>query len=254
MDNTSTYSSIKTWLYRLSPLLLLLVAAGLFFSLGLHNYLNFEQLQHHHQTLKRWTSSHYVVVTALFMLTYIVTVAISIPGALLLTLTAGLLFGTVLGSIYVAFSATAGAVLLYFAVRFAFMDLMNKKAGGKLAVMRQGFQKNAFTYLLVLRIIPLFPFWLVNIVPALLNVPIKTYIAATFLGILPGTLIYASVGSSLNYLFARNKTPDLTIIFHPHIFLPLLCLGLLILLPVVYRYWFTKTSSAQKAANDDTFE
>lgn len=253
MDNTSTYSTIKTWLYRLSPLSLLLLAAGLFFSLGLHQYLSFEQLQHHHQTLKRLTSSHYAAVTLLFMATYIVTVAISIPGALLLTLTGGLLFGTFLGSVYVAFSATAGAVLLYFAVRFAFMDLMNKKVGGKLALMRQGFQQNAFSYLLVLRIIPLFPFWLVNIVPALLNVPVKTYIAATFLGILPGTLIYASVGSSLNYLFTRNKAPDLTIIFHPHIFLPLLCLGLIILLPVFYKYWLNKSSSL-KAANDDTFE
>lgn len=254
MGSTSTYSTIKAGVYRAWPLLILVLAAVLFFSLGLQQYVRFEQLQQHHHMLRHWAATHAITAALGFMGVYILAVAISIPGALLLTLAGGLLFGALWGSIYVAFSATLGATLLYFAVRFALKDWMNKKAGKTLVFMRDGFQRNAFAYLLVLRIIPLFPFWLVNIVPALLNVPVKTYIAATFLGILPGTIIYATLGSSLNYLFATNKTPDLTLIFHPVILLPLLGLALLILLPVFYKYWINSHNTYTKSANDDTFE
>ncbi|WP_226905551.1 TVP38/TMEM64 family protein [Legionella antarctica] len=169
------------------------------------------------------------------MVGYILCIAASIPGALFLTLTGGLLFGPIWGTVYVVISATIGSTLVFLMVKFAFSDWVAKRATKWINRMRRGFKHHAFSYLLILRLIPLFPFWVVNIVPALLGIETKIFILATFLGIIPGSLIYSSVGGSLNYLFERGQTPDLKIIFSPELFLPLLGLALLSLSPVLYK-------------------
>ncbi|WP_198009884.1 TVP38/TMEM64 family protein [Legionella tunisiensis] len=167
--------------------------------------------------------------------TYILTVAISVPGALFLTLTGGFLFGIFWGALYVIISATIGATLLFLAVHSALGEWLSQKTTQWITKMREGFHKNAFSYLIILRLIPIFPFWAVNIVSGLLKVKPKTFIMATFIGIIPGTFIYAMIGNNLGVLFDRNEKPDLHTIFSPEILLPLIGLALLLLLPIIYH-------------------
>ena len=135
---------------------------------------------------------------------------------------------------------------MFLAARYALFDILHAKAGPALLKMEQGFRENAFNYLLVLRLVPLFPFWLVNLVPALLGVPLKTYVIATAIGIIPGTFVFASVGNGLGEILASGKTPDLSIIYDPEVLIPLLGLAVLALVPVLYKAW-----KARKDKNED---
>ena len=223
---------------RLLPLLVLIVLLVLFFYFRLNRYLSFNSLQEHRTTLLAWTKTHYLLAVLTFMGIYIVAVAISVPGAIFLTLASGFLFGIVWGTIYVVISATIGATLLFFAVHSALNEWLSKKTAGWIVKMRQGFRENAFSYLLILRFIPLFPFWVVNIVPGLLNVKAKTFILATFIGIIPGSLIYVLVGNGLGHVFDKGEKPNLSLIFSPEILLPLIGLALLSLLPIIYHHFY----------------
>jgi len=220
---------------RLWPLALLIFLFCLAYYFQWTQYLSFSTLKKHHRELLSWTEQHYTSAVLLFMSCYTLSVAISIPGALILTLTGGLLFGLYLGFIYVVISATLGAVFVFLVVRYALNDWVEQKTSQWIKKMRKGFQNNAFSYLFILRLIPIFPFWVVNIAPALLGVKLRTYFLATLLGILPGSFIYVSVGNSLNLLFKQKREPDLNIIFSPELLLPLLGLALLSLLPAVYK-------------------
>ncbi|MGH7003098.1 MAG: TVP38/TMEM64 family protein, partial [Alphaproteobacteria bacterium] len=131
--------------------------------------------------------------------------------------------------------ATIGAVAVFLAARTAFGETLRAKAGPGLRRMEEGFRRDAFSYLLVLRLVPLFPFWLVNLVPAFAGVRLGTYTLATIIGILPGSFVIASVGNGLGALLDQGKTPDLGIIFQWDILLPILGLALLALLPVALR-------------------
>lgn len=241
MGNTSNYSS-KAFAWRCLPLLILLLLLILFYSLGYHRYLNFETLKDNRSVLLAWTSSHYFTVIFVFFICYTLVVAISIPGAVFLTLAGGFLFGIVPGTVVVVISATVGATLLFLAVSNASSEWLRKKASNKVNLMREGFQKNAWTYLLILRLIPLFPFWLVNIASAILGVPFRTFVIATFLGIIPGAFVYITIGNGLGKLFDSDKTPDLSIIFFLPILLPLIGLALLSCLPWLYHRFRKKRS------------
>lgn len=222
---------VTRWL----PIFFLIAGLATFFYLGLYRYLTFAALQQHHQFLSQWTSQHYLLAVLLYIIIYILAVAISVPGAVFFTLIGGFLFGIIPGIFYVLVSSTIGATLLFLAVRTALGDWLKKKAKGWVAKMEQGFQENAFSYLLILRFIPIFPFWIINIVPALLGVPLITFIIATFIGVIPGSLVYVSIGSGLSNLFALGQTPNLGIIFTPRFLLPLLGLAVLSFLPILYK-------------------
>lgn len=222
--------NLKSWL----PLILLIGLFVLFFSFRLDKYLTFTSLRAHQTFLIEWTNAHYLTTVFIFMSCYILAVAVSFPGATFLTLVGGFLFGIVWGTLWVVLSATLGATILFFAVRTSIGNWLAKSSARWLERMRQGFQENAFSYLLTLRLIPLFPFWVINIVPALLGVNAKTFILATFLGIMPGSIVYVMVGHGLSHVFATNQTPHLGIIFDWQIFLPLLALAGLSLMPVGY--------------------
>ncbi|MBA2709033.1 MAG: FAD-dependent oxidoreductase [Tatlockia sp.] len=228
-----TKKHIISWL----PLTILIGILILFFSFRLDKYLTFSSLQAHQALLIKWTKTNYLTTAMLFVSGYTLAVAISVPGALFLTLTGGFLFGVFWGTILVVFSATLGATILFLAVRTSLGNWMAKSAICWLDRMRNGFQKNAFSYLLTLRLIPLFPFWAVNIVPALLNVKVKTFISATLIGIIPGSIVYVMVGNGLSHVLAINQAPNLSIIFSTEIILPLLALAALSLIPVGYK-WF----------------
>jgi uncharacterized membrane protein YdjX (TVP38/TMEM64 family) len=151
----------------------------------------------------------------------------------MLTIAGGCLFGAWLATFYTVIGATAGATLVFLAVRAGF-DGLARRAGPSAARLEAGFRRNAFNYLLVLRLVALFPFWLVNLVAALLGVRLRTYVLATLIGIIPGTFVYASFGSGLS---AAIERPGRDIMLRPAVLLPLLGLALLALLPVAYRRW-----------------
>jgi len=221
---------------RLWPVLAIAAGLALFVALDLDRYLSFAALKAHHDQLIAWRDANYALAALTFMLAYLVAVALSVPGALWLTISSGFLFGTVTGSMLTVIGATLGASLLFLAARYAFADFFHARAGEWLKRMEGGFQDNAFSYLLFLRLVPVFPFWLVNLVPALLRVGTGTFIAATALGIVPGTVIYASVGNGLGEVIAAGGAPDLGVLTKPAVFGPLVALSLLSLTPVVIKH------------------
>ena len=222
-------------LYRFIPLLVIITGLIIFFASGLHQYLSFQTLQAHHAALKAWTAQHQLLAVGSFIGIYIIFVAISIPGAVWLTMLGGFLFGIFFGFCYAMIGATIGACLLFLAARTAIGDWLAKKVGGRLQRLEQGFQANAFSYLLFLRLVPVFPFWLVNIVPAIFNMRFIPYALATCIGIIPGSIIYVLTGNGLGTILAAGKTPDIDIIFHPEIITPIIGLALLSLVPILYR-------------------
>ncbi len=202
---------------RFWPLGLLALAIGTFFALDLDMYLTFEALRENRATLT--TAEHAVWASLLYMTLYAGAVAMSLPGGAVLTIAGGFLFGAILGTAQVVVAATVGATLLFLIAKTALA----------------GFQENALSYLLVLRLIPLFPFFIVNLVPAFLGVRLRTYVLGTFIGIIPGSFVFTSVGAGLGSLFDRSETFSPGSVLTPEIVTALVGLAVLALLPVVYR-------------------
>lgn len=230
---------------RLLPLAVLALGIGAVFALDLDRYLSFSALAENRQALAGWVDGNPVLAPAGFILAYALAVALSIPGAIFLTLAGGLLFGVVAGTLYVVAGATLGATLLFLAARTALGDLLRAKAGPWLAKLEDGFRRDALSYLLFLRLVPAFPFWLVNLVPAFLGVKLTTFVLGTFLGIIPGTLVYVSVGNGLGAVLDQGGTPDLGIIFTPSVLLPLLGLAALSLVPILLKRFKRPTEAAR---------
>lgn len=242
-----TGHSLQAKLLRSLPLgLLLVTGALLWFGLGLGNYVSFAALQEHHGRLEDFVEANFLFALLGFMLLYALNVAFSLPVGTLLTLAGGYLFGILPGAVAVVLAATLGAMAVYLAARTALGNFLKRRSGSAFDRLREGFRENAFSYLLVLRLIPLFPFWLVNLVPAFAGVRAGTFFWATLLGILPGTLVYAAAGNGLGRILEAGETPNFGLIFQPEIFGPLIGLALLSLLPVLYRRW-----KAQKQVRND---
>jgi len=219
---------------RLLPVVILLLGLALFLLFGLEQYFSFEMLSRHHAELAAWVAAHVAQAALIYVLFYALAVAFSLPIAVVITPAGGFLFGVWLGALLSVIGATLGSVALFLAARTAFHDLFRARAGATLARLEDGFRRDSFNYLLFLRLVPVFPFWLVNIVPALLGMRLGPYTLATLIGIVPGALIYAGVGASFGTLIERGERPDFGVIFEWHILLPLLGLAALSLLPVLY--------------------
>lgn len=228
---------------RLLPLVIVLGLIALAFGLDLDERLSFEALRANRAALLALVAERPVLTALGFVTIYAAVVALSLPGALILTLAGGFLFGTALATVLVVIGATLGACAIFLIARSALGDLLRAKAGPWLGRMEAGFRRDALSYLLVLRLIPIFPFWLVNLVPAFLGVPLSTFALATLVGIIPGSLVYASVGAGLGAVFEQGGTPDLGLVLEPEILLPLLGLALLALLPVAYKRWAGRASN-----------
>ena len=220
---------------RLIPLLAIASALAAFFVLGGNKYLTFEAFAAHREHLIHWYAANKMLAVLSYIVLYAVLVAVSVPGAIWITLGGGFIFGTAFGTVYVVIAATIGATLVFLATRYALRDVMQARAGNAIRRMEEGFRENALSYLLVLRLVPLFPFWLVNLVPALLGVPLTTYVIGTFFGIIPGSLVYASVGSGLGAIIDGGGEPDLKVIFSPEILGPIIGLVFLSLVPILYK-------------------
>ncbi|MDR3499055.1 MAG: TVP38/TMEM64 family protein [Parvibaculum sp.] len=226
---------------RLWPLAVLALGLGLFFALGLNRYATLDTLRDNRQALSAWVAANEVEAALVYMGVYALMVAFSVPGALVATLTGGFLFGTVIGGLCTVIAATIGATILFVAAKSALGDVLRARAGSSIARMEEGFRENAFSYLLVLRLVPIFPFFLVNLAPAFLGVSLLTFVGATFLGIIPGTFVFASLGNGLGAVFDAGGTPDLGLIKQPQVIGPLLALAALALVPVIYRRFRRKS-------------
>ncbi len=220
---------------RAAPIAVLIVGLGVFFALGYDDYVSLESLKENRGALRHWVVAHGVAAGFIYAAVYAGAVALSIPGGLILTVAGGFLFGPYWATLYVVFGATIGATILYLAARYAFADFLRAKAGPALAKMESGFNQHPKSYLFVLRLVPLFPFWLVNIVPAFLGVSLGNYVTATFFGIIPGCFIFALVGDGAGAVLDRGEDLDLGIIFEPRFIWPIVGLAALALLPIVYR-------------------
>lgn len=217
--------------------LLMVLAAGIvaFFGLGGTEWLSFETLSRHHETITAWVEAHGTLSALAFVLLYFVAVTFSVPGAVWMSIAGGFLFGPVAGSALIVLAATAGATAVFLAARFILGDAWRRRVSGAVARLESAFRDNAFSTLLVLRLIPLFPFWLVNLVPAFVGVRTTPYVAATALGIIPGAAVYSSVGNGLGAILESGQRPDLGLIYDPEIIGPLIGLAVLAALPGLYR-------------------
>jgi len=221
---------------RLLPLILLVTAWIVFMLAGGYHYLTFSALARNRDWLCGLVQQWGILAALVFIAVYATLVALSVPGAAILTLAGGFLFGTWIGGLCAIIGATLGATAIFLAAR-AGLGGLAQRAGRFVGKLDAGFRANAFSYLLVLRLVPIFPFWLINLVPALVGVRLPAFMLATFLGIIPGTFVYASLGNGLASLV---EEPDPAIIFKPSLFVPIVGLALLALVPVGYKRWRDK--------------
>ena len=210
------------------------VAVAAFFYFDLGRLLSLQALKDNRDDLLSFTETHSAVAAALFVLAYVAVTGLSLPGAVILTLAGGFLFGALWGTLFVNLGATTGATLAFLASRYLLHDWVERKFGKWLDPVQQGFAQNAFSYLMTLRLIPLFPFFVVNLVSGLTRMNIGTYVAATALGIIPGSFVYAYAGRQLGTI---NSLKDIA---SPGVIAALVLLGLLALVPSLYKKWSGK--------------
>jgi uncharacterized membrane protein YdjX (TVP38/TMEM64 family) len=202
---------------------------GLFFYLDLGRFLSLEALKDNRDQLLAFAEANYGTAVMLFILMYIVVTGLSLPGAVILTLAGGFLFGSVPATLYVNLGATTGATLAFLAARYVLKDWVEHKFGRWLEPLQQGFANNAFSYLMTLRLIPLFPFFVVNLVSGLTRVSVGTYVGATALGIIPGSFVYAYAGRQLGTINSLKE------IVSPPVVGAFFLLGILALAPIIYK-------------------
>lgn len=214
---------------KLIVLALFAAAIGAFFYFDLGRYLSLDSLKAHRDQLLAFTEAHYAASVAIFIVSYCLVVAFSLPGAVFFTLAGGFLFGSVVGTLYVNLAATSGATLAFLAGRYLLRDWVEAKFGSRLGPFQEGFARNAFSYLMTLRLIPIFPFFIVNLVCGLTRVSLGTYVLATAIGIIPGSFVYAYAGRQLGTINSLKE------IASPNVLTAFTLLGLLALVPILYQ-------------------
>lgn len=225
-------------LKRYLPLAVLVAVVIAVFASGAGKYLTLDALRQHEGELRAFVAANLVVALLVFIGVYAAATAVSLPGALILTLTGGFLFGPWIGGSATVVGATIGAILVFLIVRTSLGASLRERAeasGGRLKAVIDGVAAGAFGYILTLRLIPVAPFWLVNVAAALANAPLRAYALATFIGIMPATFIYSWIGSGIGKVLDAGGKPDLGIIFQPYVFGPLLALGLLSLGTTIFQ-------------------
>ncbi|MGL4637571.1 MAG: TVP38/TMEM64 family protein [Beijerinckiaceae bacterium] len=242
---------MKRWL----PILIIVGAALALYQSGLHVLLSAESLVLSKAWLAELVSKHYSLSILVFIMAYIAIVAMSLPGALLMTLLGGVLFGFSVGAVANILAATSGATLLFLAARSSIGSALRDKGGETVVRMAEGLRKDAASYMLFLRLVPVFPFALVNLAPAIVGVPLKTFFWTTLVGILPGTLAFTFAATSLggviddkraafdacvaqNHNFCQISL-DLSTLVSPKLLMAFAALGLVALIPVVARRFWT---------------
>ena len=232
MPSSEAKSGLSTG--KIAVVIAIGVAVAAFFYFDLGRFLSLNVLKDNRDYLLTFTETHSAVAAALFVLVYVAVTGLSLPGAVILTLAGGFLFGFVWGTLFVNLGATTGATLAFLASRYLLRDWVERKFGKWLGPVQQGFTNNAFSYLLTLRLIPLFPFFVVNLVSGLTHMNVGAYVVATAIGIIPGSFVYAYAGRQLGTI------NSLTDIASPGVIGAFVLLGLLALVPSLYKKWSGK--------------
>ncbi len=253
MSNTANGQTVEAGskVKKFLPLVIIAAVFALFFILGLDEYLSFKALSENRDKLLEFVANNYVVALLLYLVLYTIAVAASLPGGLLLTISGGFLFGWFVGGLVTVVAATIGATILFMVAATSVGEVLRQKAGPWLKRLEHGFQDNALSYLLFLRLVPAFPFWLVNIAPAFLGVPLRTYIIGTFVGIIPGTFVFAFLGTGLDSIIVEqqekvaackasgqaicNENFELGSLITTEIILAFVALGVISLIPIVIK-------------------
>lgn len=224
---------------RFVPALVVLGGLAAGYALGLHHYLSIDFLAESRDRLTALRDANPVLAPLAFAAIYVVAVAFSFPAASILTVFGGFLFGWQLSTLLVAVSATLGATILFLVARSAFGDSLRARMGDRGERFARGFEENAFSYLLALRLAPVFPFFVVNIAPAFFNVPLRTYVTATFLGILPGVVAYSWLGQGVDSVITAadkaGREAKLSDLVTPEITIAFAVLALVAVVPAIVR-------------------
>ena len=230
MTETPTPSAWK----RYAPMAAI-AAVAIVGAFTLKDYLSFEALAANREALTAFRDANYLLTAGLFILAYVIIVGFSLPGATIATLTGGFLFATFPGALFNVLGATIGATVIFLAARYGLGEKLAAKmdaSDGAVRKIKDGSDEIQWSMLFLIRLVPAVPFFVANLVPALVGVPLYRFFVSTFLGIIPGAVVYTSVGAGLGEVFERGETPNLGIIFEPHILLPILGLCVLAALPI----------------------
>jgi uncharacterized membrane protein YdjX (TVP38/TMEM64 family) len=230
-------------------IVVVLLAAAAYIAIG--RGISLEELVRHRETIGAFVSAHRLLAVLAYIAFYIATVALSLPGGIFLTAAGGFLFGLAVGASAAVIGATLGATVIFLVARTALGEPLLRRAGPRATQLARGFRDDAFSYLLFLRLVPAFPFFLVNLVPAFAGVRLGPFVAATALGIIPGAVVYAFAGTGLDSVITAQQAAnrgclaagraDCHFIFDPKDVLTsqligaLIALGLLALVPVVVK-------------------
>lgn len=246
-DRKVTDRAVHRKIKRNLPLGLLLLGTASFFAFGLDDYLTFEMLRQHRGTLLAFVDERRLVALLAYTAIYAAVIALSLPGGTVMTIAGGFLFGVVQSSICVVIGATAGATVVFLVAKTALGDPLRAKAGPWLKTLERGFRKSAFSYLLFLRLMWVFPFFIVNLVPAFLGIPLRTYVAATAIGILPAVVVYSTVGAGLGSILDSGERFTASSIMTGQLVAGLTGLALLALAPVAYKKWKRRSPPEREA-------
>lgn len=225
---------LSRWLILPAVILAAGLAAFVVFDLG--SYFSYATLRDHRATVTGFVDDNYVAAALAFILIYIVVIAFSLPVAAYMSVIGGFLFGSLYGTVWIIIGATIGATALFLIARTTLGRLLRARAGGTLKKMEAGFRANEWSYMFVLRLVPLFPFYLVNLVPAFLGVRTLPYVVATFFGIMPGAFVLASFGSGADALLEDDMLPGLDEFFRVEVAVPIVGLVMLSLIPILYKW------------------
>ncbi len=231
-------------LKRIWPLLVIVGALAAFFALGGPKYITLDALRENQDMLKAFVADNFALAILGFIVIYASLVAISFPGAGFLSIFSGFLFGIVPGTMAAVVAATTGATIIFLVTRSAFGTGLAAKAGPFMQKFEKGLKENELSYLFILRLVPIFPFFIVNIVPALFDVKVRNYVLSTLFGIIPGGLVYVSVGNGIgDALSAGQDVPLSGLMFRPAVILPIVGLMLLSTIPIIYKKYTAKAAS-----------
>jgi uncharacterized membrane protein YdjX (TVP38/TMEM64 family) len=254
-------SGLRAW-QRFAPLVVIAAVTALVFLMGWHREVTVENIVALRDRFHFILAEHRVASVLAYVAVYAVLASLSLPGCPIVTATGGLMFGWLVGGTAAVVGATAGATVLFLIARSAVGGMLSERAAPWLVKLRQGFKDDALSYLLFLRLVPAFPFWFVNIAPAVLGVPLKTYLIGTFFGIIPATFAFASAGAGLDSVIMAAKAEyaqcvagnggeacKLTIhassLVTKELLLALLLLGVVALIPVALRRWRNSHAAAK---------
>ncbi|ATC23536.1 TVP38/TMEM64 family protein [Caulobacter vibrioides] len=228
---------VLTRVRRFGPLAVVAVLCAAAFASGLVEHISLEELRLRGTQLQAFAHENPLLCAAIYLAVYVGTVAISLPGALILSLTGGFLFGPIGGGLAAVTGATGGSTVTFLVFRTAFGEALPFKSSAFIARIAEGLKGDAFNYLLTLRLIPAFPLLAVNVAAGVMNVRVRTFLLASVLGMIPSSFVYAGIGAGLGHVFAKGGPVTVESLLSPRIYLPIIGMGVLAFLPPLWRHW-----------------